>query len=228
MCGRLAQYRPAAELAACFDARWSGEPPPPRYNLAPRDWVLAVRLDPQGERELTRLYWGLIPHWAKEPRFGDRTFNARAETVAVKPSFRAAFRQRRCLIPADGFYEWQKTPTGKQPYFIARGDGQPLALAGLWEFWLDPDSGETLESTTIIVTESNERLRPIHDRMPVILNPEAYDDWLAPRPLSAELARSLLRPAPEGLLQLYPVSRRINRTTEDDPSLILPLTEGVH
>ncbi|QIK38985.1 SOS response-associated peptidase [Caldichromatium japonicum] len=225
MCGRLAQYRPAAELAAQFNAKLVGEPPPPRYNLAPRHWVLAVRLDPQGERELVRLYWGLIPPWAKGRSFGDRTFNARAETVAVKPSFRAAFRQRRCLIPVDGFYEWQKTPTGKQPYFIARRDGQPLALAGLWERWADPDSGEALESMTIIVTEAHERLCPIHDRMPVILDLRDHDLWLAQHSLSAEASRWLCASSLVDPVQAQPVSPRVNRADADDPSLIQPITQ---
>ncbi len=226
MCGRIAQYRPIAELAGQFNAHWCGEPPPPRYNLAPRDWVLGLRLDQQGKRELVRLYWGLIPSWAKDPRFGDHTFNARAETVATKPSFRHAFKFRRCLIPVDGFYEWQKTPRGKQPYFITHRDGQPLALAGLWEHWTDPVSGTAIESASIIVTEANASLCPIHDRMPVIIDPEDHERWLALEPLPAELAQRLLNTPPAAPVQPYPVSRRVNRALEDDPSLIWPLNEA--
>ncbi|MBK1718674.1 SOS response-associated peptidase [Thiocystis violacea] len=223
MCGRFAQFRPGPELEAWFETTPEEHPLPSRYNIAPGSAIRAARLDGDGRRLLSALRWGLIPSWARDRNLGYRTINARAETVADKPTFRAAFRHRRCLIPADGFYEWQATDTGKQPYYIRRKDDQPLALAGLWEEWTDRASGETIHSGTIIVTDANALMRPIHDRMPVILAPEDHAFWLDPGTASRPALRALLRPCDPDALIAYPVSRRVNKATEDDPSLIEPL-----
>ncbi len=223
MCGRFAQYSSGADLDAQFDAIPGEDPPPPRYNIAPGSALLAVRADLAGKRAFTTLHWGLIPSWAKDRKIGYRTINARAETVAEKPSFRAAFRHRRCLIPADGFYEWQATAAGKQPYFIARRDRQPFAFAGLWEQWTDPATGDRLDSATIIVTAANDLVRTIHDRMPVILSPVDYGVWLDPTLTEPEALKPLLQPFDPDLMMAHPVDRRINAPSQDDPALIEPL-----
>ncbi|AFL74949.1 SOS response-associated peptidase [Thiocystis violascens] len=222
MCGRFAQYLRGAELDAHFGASLDGALLPPRYNIAPGSLLLAVRADPAGTRTFATLHWGLIPSWAKDRNIGYRTINARAETVAEKPSFRAAFRQRRCLIPADGFYEWQATGSGKQPYFIARRDRQPFAFAGLWETWTDPGTGKRLDSATIIVTDANDVVSPIHDRMPVILTPAAYGVWLDPTRTRPETLTPLLKPCDPAPWFAYPVDRRVNTPSEDGPALIEP------
>ncbi|MCH7795368.1 MAG: SOS response-associated peptidase, partial [Proteobacteria bacterium] len=188
--------------------------------------VAAVRLASGESGEVGRrfvwLRWGLIPAWAKDPAIGNRTINARAETVAEKPAFRAAFRERRCLIVADGFYEWKTEAGGKQPYRITLVDGGPFALAGLWERWAGPHGGEAIESCTIVTTEANARLRAIHPRMPVILAPDAFDPWLDPETPGAE-AEALLVPYPSEALTHYRVSPRLNSPANDDPALIEPL-----
>ena len=222
MCGRFVLYSPPAELEALFEAPLAEGLATPRYNIAPGSDILAVRLGRSGRREFACFHWGLIPSWAKDRAFGYRTINARAETIAEKPAFRAAFRQRRCLIPADGFYEWQTTPAGKQPYLIAMRDRGPFAFAGLWETWLDRTSGESIESCTIIVTEANALLRPIHDRMPVILNPEDSIDWIDSGQARVASLRALLRPFDPETMTAHPVDRRVGRPTEDGPYLIEP------
>lgn len=226
MCGRFALFSAATLLEAQFEAAFDAEAPAPRYNIAPGSPLLAVRMGPTGERTFVRLHWGLIPSWAKDRKIGFHTINARAETVAEKPAFRAAFRRRRCLIPADGFYEWSPTPNGKQPYFIGRVDRQPLAFAGLWEAWTDPVSGALLESATLLVTEANARVSPIHDRMPVILVPTDYSVWLDPTLNQPEPLQALLEPCDPALLCAYPVARRVNAATQEGPALIEPLGEA--
>ena len=199
---------------------------PARYNIAPTQDVTVVRPAKEGQgRELALLRWGLVPRWADSPKIGYRMINARAETVATKPAFRAAFRARRCLIPADGFYEWRKEGTQKQPYRIGRQDGEVFALAGLWEHWQGPD-GEVIDSCTIIVTAANDLLRPIHDRMPVILDPADFDVWLEGGPEAANAAAALLRPYPSGALAAYPVSTRVNSPKNDDAGLIAPVSDS--
>jgi len=220
MCGRFAQFTSGQALEEQFEASYAGDRLPARYNVAPGTPILICRAERDGRRRLDPAHWGLIPSWAKDRKIGYRTINARAETVAEKPAFRAAFRRRRCLIPADGFYEWQASADGKQPFFIRRGDRCPFAFAGLWEGWTDPESGESLESATIIVTTANERLRPIHDRMPVILDPEDYAAWLDPRASERDPLLALLKPYAAEALIGYPVSRRVNRPQEDDAGLI--------
>jgi putative SOS response-associated peptidase YedK len=220
MCGRYVQSTPIDELANVLEARVRVDEWRPRYNITPGSMVLACRLGDDGGRDLALLHWGLIPSWAKDRKLGFRTINARAETVADKPAFRAAFKRRRCLIPADGYYEWRATESGKQPYFFSSCDGRPLAFAGLWETWTDKETGEHLPSCTIIVTDANERLRPIHSRMPVVLGVEDYATWLDPRTSDRERLLALLRPADPDAIEARAVERRVNSPANDDPSLI--------
>lgn len=218
MCGRFSLGVSPETLQAFFEL---GQAPDfvPRYNVAPSTAVIAIR-EIDGVRRADPLRWGLIPHWAKDVRIGYATINARAETVAVKPAFRDAFRRRRCLIPADGFYEWQARPGSqvKQPYFISRTDGAPLAMAGLWERWRGP-SGEVIESCTVIVTAANTLLRPIHDRMPVLLDPEHFHAWLDPANDDTPALLALLRPYPPEPLRVVRVGRRVNDPRHDDAAL---------
>jgi putative SOS response-associated peptidase YedK len=200
---------------------------PPRYNIAPTQPVLAVRRRPDGRRELVLLHWGLIPHWAKDPSIGNRMINARAETVAEKPSFRNSLRRRRCLIPADGFYEWQKRERGpKQPFDVSREDGAPFALAGLWEHWQGPN-GEEIESCAIVTTEANRLMRPLHHRMPVIVDPTDYDAWLSgegEHPREVQALTALLVPREWQGMRTRPVSRRVNNARNEGPQCIAPPT----
>ena len=225
MCGRYSLTSPTEAVRRLFEFP---ERPnlAPRANIAPSQDVAAVRLASGESGEVGRhfvwLRWGLIPAWAKDPAIGNRTINARAETVARKPAFRAAFRARRCLILADGFYEWKTESGGKQPYRITLADGGPFALAGLWERWANPQGGETIESCTIVTTAANARLQEIHPRMPVILAPDAFVPWLDPRTPRAQ-AEALLVPFPSEALTHYRVSPRLNSPANDDPTLIEPL-----
>jgi putative SOS response-associated peptidase YedK len=218
----------------------------PRYNIAPTQLILCVRLaasqplnihlpaqdaHPRDAskhhlaplREAALLHWGLIPSWAEDPKIGNRMINARGETIAEKPAFRSAFRRRRCLIIADGYYEWQASGRQKQPYLIARQDQLPFGIAGLWESWLAPD-GTQVESCTLITTDANARTRPVHDRMPVILAPADYSRWLDPSS-SAPALLTLIRPCPEDLLQLQAVSTFVNNPRHESPDCITPLTK---
>ena len=221
MCGRFALIAPGAEIADTFAL---AETPQlaPRYNIAPTQPVAAIRLHPHsGQREWTHFHWGLIPSWAKEPNMAARMINARSETVAEKPAFRAAFKRRRCLIPASGFYEWQKTGSGKQPMYIHPADAPLFAFAGLWETWQIPGGGE-LDSCTILTTTPNSFMRSIHDRMPVILEPEDFGMWLDPgeRP---ENGLHLLRPFSPEKMSTYPVSTFVNNPRNEGPDCIAPL-----
>lgn len=193
---------------------------PPRYNVAPSQDVPIVRRTRDGTtRELALVRWGLVPHWADDPKIGYRMINARAESVATRPGFREAFRKRRCLVPANGFFEWEKRGKTKQPWLIRPKGGGLMAFAGLWEVWRDPD-GEPLHSCAIVTGRPNEVAGRFHDRMPVILDPAHYDDWLRADP---EEARALLVPCPDDWLEAYPVSRRVNSPDNDDPEVIEPL-----
>jgi len=192
----------------------------PRYNVAPSQDIPAIRVDSQSrERQACLLHWGLIPNWARDKKIGNRMINARAETVAKKPAFRAAFKRRRCLLPASGFYEWQRT-NGKQPYNILRADGRPLFFAGLWEHW-EGAEGE-IESCTIIVTQANEAMTRVHDRIPVILDEDRIDLWLDPEETDKARLAELLQPY-GGDLEIYPVSRAVNSPRNDGPDLIRSL-----
>ena len=193
----------------------------PRYNIAPSQDVPIIRESPEGKYELVMARWGLVPRWAKEPKTGYSMINARAETVAEKPAFRDAFRRRRCLIPADGFYEWKQAGTAKQPFHIRLKDGGDFAFAGLWERWRG--EGQEIESCSIIVTDANDLLRPIHDRMPVILDPADYAAWLDPENRDAEALAQLLKPYPAGQMEAVPVSRRVNSPKVDEASLLEPV-----
>jgi len=218
MCGRFTQAADGKIIARVFDLPEAPELSR-RYNIAPTQNVVAVRLAESGARELVQLYWGLIPSWAKERAMGARMINARAETLAEKPAFRSAFCARRCLIVADGFYEWQKLGTRKQPHFIGFKDGRPFAFAGLWERWRGEGS-EEVESCTIVTTEANELLAPIHDRMPVILDPADFASWTDPTQSDTDKLSALLKPYPPGLLQAYPVGLLVNNPANDSPACV--------
>ena len=190
----------------------------PRFNIAPTQAVPVVRMAPQQsepQRQFVFLHWGLVPSWADDPAIGNRMINARAETAADKPSFRTALRRRRCLIVADGFYEWQKLGKRRQPMFIHLRDDRPLAFAGLWESW-EGAGHSALESCTILTTEANDLVRPIHDRMPVIVAPEDYARWLDPAVQKPEPVLPLLRPYPSEPMEAYPVGTRVNSPARDE------------
>jgi putative SOS response-associated peptidase YedK len=220
MCGRYTLTVPVEILAEEFGVTGPLPEVPPSYNIAPTQEVAAVLTD-DGERRLEMLRWGLIPSWADDPGIGSRMINARSETVPEKPSFRRAFRERRCLILADGFYEWKRTNDGKQPYYIRMEGGRPFAFAGLWESWRG--GREEIRSCTILTTEANDRVSNIHHRMPVILAPEDHELWLDPDVREADPLLPLLAPYPDDVMEAYPVSRFVNRPTNDDPRCVEPL-----
>lgn len=217
MCGRYVLSIDAAALSEYF-ALDACEPYAPRWNISPGTNIPVIRCSPQGRRVAHLLQWGLVPHWARDKRIGQRLTNARAESVADKPAFRSAFVRRRCLIPANGFYEWKAKGSHKQPYYISLRDGSPLALAGLWESWTSP-TGEILRSCAIITTAANTLMQPIHARMPAIIAPEHWQDWLTAPP---EAVHHLLAPFPSEPLQAWPVDGRVNKVSNDEPSLIEP------
>jgi putative SOS response-associated peptidase YedK len=225
MCGRFTLTDPDQDLVEQFQL--SGIPNlQPRYNIAPTQPVAAVRRDAESmAREMVLFYWGLIPFWAKDPSIGARMINARAETAADKPAFRAAFKRRRCLVVADGFYEWQKQDGGKQPFFIFMRDQRPFAFAGLWEHWEGAD-GSAIESCTLLTTQPNELVKPLHNRMPVILAPDDYELWLDVDVQDIARLQPLLRPFPAARMDAYAVSRRVNRPENDDPAVIEPLPQA--
>lgn len=216
MCGRFTLRTPASEVAEQF-ALFAMPPFTSRFNIAPTQPVPVVRMVP--ERECVLLRWGLIPGWAKDPTIGARLINARAETVADKPAFRAAFRRRRCLVLADGFYEWQKSAKRKQPFFFHLRDDRPFAFAGLWESWEGADNSH-LETCTILTTAPNELVAPVHDRMPVIVTPDTHDAWLDPAVEQPDRLSPLLRPYPAEAMDAYPVGPLVNSPTHDGPELI--------
>lgn len=222
MCGRFSLRTNGAALAEQFQLL---EPPTlePRYNIAPTQPVAVVRQSELG-RALGVVQWGLVPSWAKDPTMGSKMINARAETVAEKPAFRAAFKQRRCLVLADGFYEWQPTSMRqtKQPFYIHRQDDKPFAFAGLWEYWEGAEGA--LETCTIITTEANELVRPIHERMPVIIAPDNYGQWLDPTTKQATPLQELLQPYASDALEAYLVSRAVNNARNESPECIAPVT----
>jgi putative SOS response-associated peptidase YedK len=228
MCGRFTLRTPAAVLIEHFDLEVrSGRQLAlfePRYNIAPTQDVMVVRADSAGVRTASPLRWGLVPSWSKGVAPGSPMINARSDTLAEKPAFRNAFRSRRCLIPADGFYEWRQAAGGakakKQPYYIHRPDGQPFAFAGLWERWRDPDSKLAIESCTIVTTTANKALSELHDRMPVILAPNDYSLWLDTNITEPTQLQPLLTPAPDDELVADPVSTHVNRVANDDARCI--------
>lgn len=232
MCGRFVQAASTAQLVGHFhvdELALDDGPVAPSWNVAPRAEVLTI-VDRDGARRMGRMRWGLVPSWAPDPSVGDRMINARAESIQEKPAFRPAFERRRCIIPADGFYEWQATGGArKQPVFITARDGAPLAFAGLWEVWRDPAApdGEWLRSCAVITTSANDAVAPVHDRMPVMLGADEWSEWLERDEPDLDHLATLLDPAPEDLLVTWPVSARVNHARNDDASLIVredPLT----
>jgi putative SOS response-associated peptidase YedK len=224
MCGRFSLTVDADSIQMHFP--WLANIPPqmaPRYNIAPTQPIAVI---PNSQPDtVTHMVWGLIPFWAKDPSIGSRMINARSETLAEKPSFRNAYKRRRCLILADGFYEWVKRPgeKSKTPYYIRMQDDAPFALAGLWEDWQSKEDGSQLQSATIITTEPNELVAPLHNRMPVILPKESYQEWLAPGEKATADLQPLLSPyAPEGM-KAYPVSTLVNSPANDLPEAIQPV-----
>ncbi len=225
MCGRYVRRADKQRIAEHFrvdpgtfpDLRQS-------YNVAPQTIQPIVRLNREtGEREIVLMRWGLVPFWARDAKIGYSTINAKAETIAISPSFREAFRRRRCLVPADAFYEWQKIDAKtKQPFAIGMKDGSPYAFAGLWERWRDPATKEVLETYTIITTDPNELLEPLHNRMPVILHPKDYDRWLRPADPS-HLPVDLLRAYPADNMRAWKVDRQVGNVRNDNDGCIAPL-----
>ena len=215
MCGRFARYTPDEEIADIFETENQLQLPL-RFNVAPTQAVAAVGRTRDGRRKLAALRWGLVPARSDGPTNRAATFNARAETLSDKPSFRDSFARRRCLIPADGFFEWDNQ---KQPVYFYMESRRPFAFAGLWDTW---KGAETIHSCAIITTTPNSLLRPLHDRMPVILDPEDYDPWLDPRSDIGDVRR-LLRPYQAALMASHPVSRLVNSVRIDEPSCVLPV-----
>jgi putative SOS response-associated peptidase YedK len=232
VCGRYVQVSSPTILAERFDVDEVvvPEPPEPDYNVAPRKEVLAVvqrdrKSDgsPGPGRVLEQMRWGLVPSWADDPKIGDRLINARAESVAEKPAFKTAFAKRRCILPADGFYEWETLPgKKKRPMFIHRRDGEPIAFAGLWEVWKSNEAPDSpwLLTCAIVTTRANPTMEPIHDRMPVMLPEPTWDTWLNPAEVQRDRLEALLVPAPDEELELWPVSTRVNSTDNNGPDLV--------
>ena len=230
MCGRFAQPRSSDELARIFAARRVTELEGDRFNVAPTDEVAAV-VERHGERQLDTFRWGLVPYYAETSHEAARLINARAETVESSGAFRTAFRRRRCIVPADAFYEWRRSApvdageqqrpraARPQPYAIRRADGQPMAFAGLWAVWRDPLTAGRLFTCTVVTTTANDRLAPLHSRMPVILEPDDWEDWLAETG-EVRVLRSLLRPAPESALEVYPVGLAVNSVRNNGSGLL--------
>jgi len=219
VCGRYAFFSPAEAVKRVF-ALDDVPALEPRYNVSPTQDVPTVRAGEEGARAFALLHWGLVPKWAKEKAIGNRMINARAETLAEKPSFRDAFRKRRCLVLADGWYEWQVAPGGKQPWFIRMKNARPFAFAGLWERWKDPASGAPLESCTIVTTDAAESIRKIHERMPVVLAEADQDRWLDTAFSDTDKLSELLRPFDPKLLEAWKVGREVNAPKNQGPELI--------
>lgn len=220
MCGRIIQSSPVSVLTDRFQLDHAAQLPLPRFNIPPSTDIAAVRLDPNGRRELVMLKWGFVPHWAKDLS-GIRPINARAETISDKPMFREAFKRHRCLVPVDGFYEWQASPQGKQPFCYRRADGQPFALGGIWSHWRG-EAGD-LETVSIVVTAANALMTPVHDRVPVILTLDHEAQWLAPGTLDEKTREHLLAPPDPAGYVLYAVSRAVNRPGHDTADLLEPV-----
>lgn len=214
MCGRFAFYSPSEAAIALFGVSATAEVQP-RYNIAPTQFIASIRNGEDDARELVMLRWGLIPFWAKDPSIGNRMINARAETVAEKPAYRAAYRHRRCIVLADGFYEWQKAGDVKTPHFISLASGAPFALAGLWENWQDKNSGESLQTATLITTSANDFMKPLHHRMPVVLEAVTAGQWLAGANDLLDDVAAITPP-----LQAWPVDRRVNNARNEGADLI--------
>ena len=221
MCGRFAFYSPSEATAALFGVE-SAQPVEARYNIAPTQFIAAIRRDEQDVAELTMLRWGLVPFWARDPTIGNRMINARAETVAEKPSFRAAYKKRRCLILADGFYEWHTKGGVKIPYFISLASGEPFAFAGLWENWQSKETDESLQTATIVTMAANDFLSKLHQRMPLVLEPDSAGRWLdGDMQLLDDALTSGLK------FRAWPVDRKVNNARNESPELIEIVGEAV-
>ena len=220
MCGRITQNLTSDEIAELFGAEDHVQSPGGRFNVAPTQNILAVA-EHEERRVVSTFRWGLIPPWANDVKTGVQMINARAETVAEKPSFRSPFRKNRCIIPADAFYEWQKVGVKTLPHAIVRQDGRPLALAGLWTSWRNPADGEKVRSCTIITTSANQILSSLHDRMPVILPDSAWDEWLDPANSDVLALQSLLVPAANDVVRAYEVSTLVNNVRNDSLELLV-------
>jgi putative SOS response-associated peptidase YedK len=226
MCGRFVQVSSPDLLVERFNVDEVASPHhEPSYNVAPRASVYAVRdraLDDGRRRYLSELRWGLVPSWARDPRTGDRMINARAESLADRPAYQRAFQKHRCLVPADGFYEWQRRGRRKQPMFIHRRDGEPMAFAGLWAAWRDGNDAdaEWLRTCAIVTTNANDKIAPLHDRMPVVLEEHDWDRWLDPTATDTDELAQLLVPSADDLLVAYPVSSAVNSADNDGPELV--------
>lgn len=223
MCGRLALTTPPDAVRDFFD--YTDRPNfPPRYNIAPTQPIATVRYE-YGSRRFHLVRWGLIPSWVKDPSSFTLLINARAETAAEKPSFRAAMRHHRCLIPASGFYEWRRTSEGKQPFLIRPADGDVMAFAGLWETWSDPDGGD-MDTGAILTIQSNRMMSEIHHRMPVIVKPDSFDAWLDTANVEAREAKKMLVPVEDDYLVATPISARVNKVVNDDADVQTPIDLG--
>jgi putative SOS response-associated peptidase YedK len=223
MCGRFTQFSDPERLVSHFALARPPHDLLPRYNIAPGQQVAIIREVAGIGRHLDYAHWGLIPSWSDNAVIGNHLINARAETIASKPAFRHAFRHKRCLIPADGFYEWVVGEDGKQPWWITMVDRAPFAFAGLWQHWESPEDGHLVESCTIITTAANVQLRPLHERMPLIIAPESYALWLNPATGQSQQLQSMLRPC-AAKLHFHPVSRAVNSPLKDNPQLIEVVT----
>ena len=223
MCGRFTLKTPSAQLAEMFEQLTIPEIVP-RYNIAPTQDVLCLRVS-NGQREMSLLRWGLVPFWAKDLKMGARMINARGETVAEKPAFRSAFKKRRCLVVADGFYEWKKEADGKQPYYITRADEQPFCMAGLWESWRDKTNEDAapVQTCTVITTNANELMSSLHDRMPVILDADKQDFWLDPSFSERKPLEEALIPYPSDEMKFVRVSKVVNKATNEVPECVVPI-----
>jgi len=228
VCGRFVSVASPDLLAERFhtdELALDDGPKPADYNVTPRAQIYVVRRRKTGETQLSTARWGLVPSWAEDPKVGDRQINARAESVATKPAYRRAFERRRCIIPADGFYEWRRVPDSKrkEPVFVRARDGEPLAFAGLWEVWREKKDDDWLRSCAIVTTAANDLLAPVHSRMPVILPESAWETWLDAANHHTAALEELLVPAPSDTLEMWPVSPLVNTPDNNGPELLEPV-----
>ena len=228
MCGRFVQYSPLQTIQQILDVGTVSFEVIPNYNVAPTQKIITV-IKHNNENKLEKLHWGLVPFWAKDISIGSRMINARAETVSQKPSFRNAFRKRRCLIPADGFYEWKGEKGNKQPYYVSIPSGEPFSFAGLWETWTDKETGEesVYKSCTIITTAASESIREIHHRMPVILDPKFHEKWLNADIQDPKALQVIINVGIIHNMSFYPVSKLVNSVKNNDPNCIKPVDENL-
>jgi putative SOS response-associated peptidase YedK len=228
MCGRFARYSLSRELERFFNAQPPAFEIHPNYNVAPTHEI-AVIIQHEDGRHIKKRHWGLVPFWAKDTSIGSRMINARVETIMSKPAFRAALKQRRCLIPANGFYEWKGTSGNKQPYYFYSSSGEPFAFAGLYEIWEDkeaPPGAEPYKSCTIITTDASDAVKDVHIRMPLILKPEAYDDWLDPENKEPGRIEEVLKKGYMKDFKRYPVSKLVNQVGNNSKECMAPLKDA--